>query len=524
MSVSVEAVDWIAYHARVRPDSPACVDLASGRRRTYSEFNDRIARLAGYLRNVLGLLPEDRVLVLSKNDIDVFEIQFACRRAGLIFVPVNWRLAADEIAFIAEDCSAAAILLGREFAAPAGARREDGQPPHVLDLNQGGDSAFERAIAASEPMSGPISRSEGDCWSLIYTSGTTGRPKGAMISYRMALYNALELCAAFDVNASSVNLVALPTFHTGGLNVFANPVFFRGGTNIVLRDFEPGAAVEFLCDPTIGVTHYLAVPTMHAMLAREPTFGALANAAVRGVAAAGAGCPLPVLACYRDAGLDIRQCWGMTEAGPLGLLTPPDSPRRKLGSSGLPGMFMNVDIRDQEGRSVEDGHIGELVVKGASVTTGYWNRPEASAEAFTEDGWFRTGDAASRDGDGYHYIVDRWKDMYISGGENIYPAEIERVLHQLGGIRECAVVGVPDPKWGEVGCVFVVRADQRLGEADVLRHCECSLARYKLPKHVRFLDVLPRNASGKVLKHKLRDGLSRTGEADSLLSRKEVSP
>lgn len=505
MDRGVKAVDWIAHHASVTPSRIACIDAASARRHSYGAFHARISRLAGYLRDTPALADGARVLVLSKNDTDVFEIQFACQRAGAVFVPVNWRLTDPEIEFIARDCGASILFFGSEFRAAAEHLRDAGLLDRLVEMKGGGPSPYEACIADSAPLPQSAEKHDGDCWALIYTSGTTGHPKGAMISYRMALYNAVGLCAAFDIDGSSRALVLLPTFHTGGLNVFANPVFYRGGTNVVMRDFVPEKVVATLADAEMGITHLMGVPTMHALLAAEPGFDRLARSRLRAIAVAGAPCPVPVIDAYGRIGLQLRQCWGMTEAGPLGILMPPHNPVEKRGSSGLPGMFLEAAIAAPDGSHLPDGRIGELVVRGPVVTQGYWRREDVNGQAFDASGWFRTGDAAYRDGDGYYHVVDRWKDMYISGGENVYPAEVERVLHLLDGIADCAVIGRPDEKWGEVGRAFLVRkAGSPIGERDLIAHCGRHLARYKIPKDFVFVDALPRNASGKLLKHKLR--------------------
>lgn len=506
MDWGVKATDWIAHHAVLTPSRLACIDLASARQRSYGEFHARISALAGFLRTTLGLEIGARVLVLSKNDIDVFEIQFACQRAGLIFVPVNWRLAEREIDFIARDSAASVLFHGSEFSEVAEGLRDRGVVAHLVEMRCGRSSAYETCIAASTPPAKNVERDDTDCWALIYTSGTTGHPKGAMISYRMALYNAIGLCAAFDIDGSSHGLVMLPTFHTGGLNVFANPIFHRGGTNVVMRDFEPGAAIAAVTAAGSRITHMMAVPTMHAMLAAEPGFDGLAASRLRAIAVAGASCPTAIIDAYERIGLQLRQCWGMTEAGPLGILMPPHNPADKRGSSGLPGLFLEAAIAAADGSRAPDGEIGELIVRGPVVTHGYWRREDANEQSFDASGWFRTGDAAYRDEDGYYYVVDRWKDMYISGGENVYPAEIERVLHLAEGVADCAVVGRPDEKWGEVGRAFIVARDRSaIAEADLAAHCGRHLARYKIPKEFVFVDALPRNASGKILKQKLRE-------------------
>ncbi len=497
------AVDWIAHHARTRPERPACIDLVSGREFSYAAFDRRISRLANWLRVGFAVRRGDRVLVLAKNDSDVFELQFACQRLGAVFVPLNWRLAPDELQFIAADAGAVVLFHGAEFAGQAQAIREHAPLRGLVRMDNGLPGPYETGLAAAADDCVGVSNHDSDVWAMIYTSGTTGRPKGAQITYRMAFVNAVTLCAEFEVGHDSRNLVVLPTFHTGGLNVFANPAFFAGGANLVLREFDPARVITLLAGG--GISHMLGVPTVHAALAVEPGFEALDPARLRGLAVAGAPCPPALIERYATLGLELRQCWGMTEAGPLALITPRSAPRDRLASSGLPTMFAQTMIVDAGGEPVAAGTVGELLVRGPVVTPGYWNHPEATHAAFAEGGWFRTGDAAWRDAEGFHYIVDRWKDMFISGGENVYPAEIERVLAQAEGVEDCAVIGMADEKWGECGLAFVVpRRGRRPAAQALAAHCARHLARYKVPRQFVLVEALPRNAAGKVLKTRLR--------------------
>ena len=338
----------------------------------------------------------------------------------------------------------------------------------------------------------------------MYTSGTTGRPKGAQITYSMAVFNAVHSSMRVELTRRSTNLVFLPTFHTGGLNVFANPVFHTGGTNIVMRTFNPTDFLALLADKDLRITHVFGVPTNFLMLAEEQGFADADLSHVVFLGIGGAAAPAAVIEQYAEKNIMLQQGWGMTETGPLGLVILPEDALDRIGSSGKPVLHTRLKICDEEGQEVGPGVTGELMIKGPTITPGYWNRPEANQNAFTEDGWFHTGDAARTDEDGFYYIVDRWKDMFISGGENVYPVEVEDVIFQLDGVLENAVIGVPHEKWGEVGRAFVVlKPGVNLTEAAVVDHCEENLARYKVPKEVRFIDELPHNATGKVLKHEL---------------------
>ena len=498
------SVDWIAHHARYSPRREAVHDLASDRRFTYAELDERISRAALWMRDRLGIGRGDRVAVLAHNDSDVFEVQFACRRLGAIFLPLNWRLAVPELEFICGDAEPRALLHGRELEAAAAAVGRACAIAHLAALDNGRPSDYETGLASARGTLEEPRLEPGDTWTIMYTSGTTGRPKGARNTYRMGFYNAVHAAVASEVTARSRNLVFLPTFHTGGLNVFANPVFHTGGTNVVMRTFDPGEFLRRLTDREKPVTHALGVPTNLLMLAEEPGFVAADLGHLTWLGVGGATTPLALLERYAAKGVPLRQGWGMTETGPLGLTLSADMALAKMGSAGLPVMYADLKVVGESGEEVGPGATGELMIRGPTVTPGYWNRPEANREAFTEDGWFHTGDAARTDEDGYFYIVDRWKDMFISGGENVYPAEVENAIYELDGILENAVVGIPDAKWGEVGRAYVVlKGGSNLDGTAIREHCGERLARFKVPKEVRFLGELPHNATGKILKHEL---------------------
>jgi fatty-acyl-CoA synthase len=504
MTTGIVAEDWIAHHARFSPGAEAAHDLASGRRFTYAAFDDRITRAALWLAEAFGVAKGDRVAVLSMNDTDVFELQFACRRLGAIFLPLNWRLAVPELEFICKDANPVVLIHGDEFADAAMQIATLAGVPRTASLANGKPSAYEAGLAAATGEINPPLMDLDDIWTIMYTSGTTGRPKGAQITYRMCVFNAIQCAMTIGLTAQSKNLVFLPTFHTGGLNVYANPTFHTGGCNVVMRSFDPALFLRLLTDKQLHLTHLLGVPTNFLMLAQEKGFAEADLSHITCIGVGGAAAPLALIEDYGRKGIKLQQGWGMTETGPLGLLLSGDMALSKVGSSGLPPLYVRLKICDADGNAVPPGVTGELMIKGPTVTPGYWNRPEANRTSFTADGWFHTGDAARQDEDGYYYIVDRWKDMFISGGENVYPAEVENVIYQLDGVLENAVVGIPHEKWGEVGRAFVVlKPGANLDEDAVIQHCDSQLARYKVPKQVRFIDDLPHNATGKVLKHQL---------------------
>jgi fatty-acyl-CoA synthase len=327
-------------------------------------------------------------------------------------------------------------------------------------------------------------------------------------TFGMALFNHLNIGVPTDMTSADTTLNVLPCFHTGGLNLYANPTFIVGGTAIIQRTFEPAETLRLLSE---RATMFFGVPAVYLFLSQHSDFDPAALGRIRSWACGGAPMPPSLLEWYAERGIVIRQGFGMTETGPTVFLVDEAHALEKAGSVGMPQMHVAVRIVDREGNDVPDGEMGELLVKGPAVTPGYWRLPDVTA-ATIEDGWLHSGDVARRDADGYYYIVDRWKDMFISGGENVYPVEVENALFAHPGIAETAVIGVPDPRWGEVGRAIVVPAPATtLTAAEVIEWCTARLARYKVPKSVRFVDALPRNAAGKVLKNVLREEYGGSG-------------
>ncbi len=368
MTSGIPAEDWIAHHARYAADAEAAHDLASGRRFTYAQFDERITRAALWLGRAFGVARGDRVAVLSMNDTDMLELQFACRRLGAIFLPLNWRLAVPELEFIAKDSAPVVLIHGEEFADAALQVARLAGVPHTAGLANGKPSAYEAGIAAAASAGSgtldPPALDLGDVWTLMYTSGTTGRPKGAQITYQMCLFNALHCAMSVGLTAASKNLVLLPIFHTGGLNVYANPIFHTGGCNVVMRSFDPGLLLRVLTDRRIGLTHALGVPTNLLMLAQEPGFAEADFSHIVSFGIGGASAPLALLESYARKGIALQQCWGMTETGPIGLMLSGAAALDKIGSSGLPPLYVRLKICDPDGNEVKRGETGELMIRG----------------------------------------------------------------------------------------------------------------------------------------------------------------
>ena len=498
--------DWLAKQADFRPNKTALVDAATGRRYTYPEFHLRASRFAEFVRDEWGLAPGERIALLAHNSSDYFEILWGCAKAEALLVCLNWRLAVPELENIFRDSTPVALIYDPAFAEAAQALKQRMGIDKVVTLDSAApldEIAYEDALASSsgKPV---VMRPRGldEPWHLLYTAGTTGRSKGVLQTFGMVFYNALNIGLPTDLTSDDVTLNLLPCFHTGGLNLMTNATFHVGGTAIVQKSFEPAETLRILAEEA---TAFFGVASVYLFLSQHPDFDKTEFRHMRSWSAGGAPIPTSLLQLYLDRGIEIQYGFGMTETGPTVFLIEKNYPKSKIGSVGKPQLHVDVRIVDREGRDVAAGERGELLIKGPGVTPGYWQLPEITAQSI-EDGWLHSGDVALRDEDGYFYIVDRWKDMYISGGENVYPAEVENVIYQLPQVAEAAVIGVPDDKWGEVGrAVVVLRPEQALTEGEIVAYCREHIGRYKVPKSVVFVDKLPRNPAGKVVKGELRE-------------------
>jgi fatty-acyl-CoA synthase len=509
----VRHYDWIAHFARRTPDRLAVVDLASERRLTYAQFDARISHLATHLRDGVKIARGDRVAVLAHNTTDTLEVQFACGRIGAVFLPLNTRLTMPELSYIVGDAAPKLMIHDAALAELALAVAKLCKVASALLLGAGG--SFEAAIAAAKPLDQAEVVTLDDMSTIMYTSGTTGQPKGAIITHGMTFWNCVNLGGPAYISPSSVLLTVLPLFHTGGLNCYTNPVLHAGGTVLIMRAFDPGLALRLISDPSHRINTFFGVPSIYQFMAQHPAFAGsdFSRLVICGVG--GAPMPVPLLKAWEERGVALQQGYGMTETSPAVLTLDREDAVRKAGSSGKPVLHTEVRIVRPDGADAGVGELGELWVKGPNITPGYWNRPDANQSSFT-DGWLHTGDAARIDEEGFYYIVDRWKDMYISGGENVYPAEVENVLHQLAAIAEAAVIGIADAQWGEVGMAIVaVKPGHSLTEAEIQAHCEANLARFKRPYVIRFVEALPRNATGKIHKPTLRKNFGLPKAADS---------
>lgn len=492
-------LDAVATHAAARPQALACVELADGRRWTYAELDRDVGRCAGLLAERYGLASGARVAFLGRNSVDQLIVQLACARAGLVFQPLNWRLAAAELAVLIEDASPRLLIHAAEFATVAEELAVAPEGLAVLEL-----LALQGAIAASAPLPPGLIDSDVPA-TLLYTSGTTGRPKGVIVTEGNALATAINFGLMNKVGADSVFLCDTPLFHVVGLFAVCRTALTFGATLLMSPGFDAALTLERLRDEGLGVTHYMCVPAMAQMLRQAPGYRPNDLSRLKMFGTGGAPHPTAQILRWAQEGVAVADGYGMSECGTvLGMPNgDPDVVRAKAGSAGLPGLLTEVRLVGADGRDVVDGEVGEIWVRGPNVSPGYWNNSEATAASRT-DGWFRSGDAGRRDSDGFIFLVDRIKDMYISGGENVYPGEVEAALVERPEIAEAAVIGVADERWGEVGWAYVTAAPgAAIKDVSVLEFCRGRLAGYKVPKRVIVLDSLPRNAAGKLQKQLL---------------------
>jgi fatty-acyl-CoA synthase len=486
----VGAADYVAVHAGAQPEAAAARDLTTGRRWTYREF-DRAASQFATLLAARGVVAGERVATLAKNRAELVLLHLACARLGAIYVPLNWRLSAAELAGLVADAEPR-LLLGDESLARA-------------QLNGINLEEFSAEARALDPL--PPASPDPEAPSLIlYTSGTSGRPKGVLLSERNVWQTGLNFSQLARITHTSVFLCDAPMFHVIGLVTNIRPVLMRGGSFVVSDGFVPARTLARLADPELKVTHYVCVPQMAAMLRADPCFEPGRLRGMTGILTGGAPHAAEAIRAWCRDGIPIADGFGMSEAGTVSCMPlDVDLIAARPGSAGLIAAALNVQIRAADGRECPVGTVGELFLRGAGLTSGYWRQPEATREAFDADGWFRTGDIAYLDDGGYLWPVDRQKDLFISGGENVYPAEIECALAGYAGIVECAVVGVRDEQWGEVGHLAIVPAANTTHDLDsILGWLDPLLARYKLPKYVSIVPALPRNGAGKVVKSVLK--------------------
>ncbi|WP_326769762.1 long-chain fatty acid--CoA ligase [Streptomyces sp. NBC_01591] len=491
---------WTTRRNRRTPRRTAL--LHEGRAIGYAELHERSMRLAHVLRGA-GVGRGDRVAYLGPNHPTHLETLFATGLLGAVFVPLNTRLAVPELLHQLDDSGSRVLVHARQPEDRVTALAEGAGLGTVLAVEAGPGRPYEELLAAAgtEPIDEEV-RHEDNCL-IMYTSGTTGRSKGAVLTHGNIIWNSLNVVVDTDLASDEVALVGAPLFHTAALNMSCLPTLLKGGTVLLETSFDAARSLELI--ERHGVTCMFGVPTMYDAMAAAPGWASADLSSLRTLLCGGAPVPNRTARAYLDRGLAFVQGYGMTETAPGALVLGRADSLTHAGSAGVPHFFTDVSVLLPSGQEAAPGEKGEVVVAGPNVTPGYWNLPEATAAAFLDGGRFRSGDVATVDAEGYVTLVDRLKDMIVSGGENIYPAEVENVLLGHPAVAEAAVVGVPDPKWGEVGrAVVVLRAGATATAEELIAHLEGRLARYKIPRGVALVPELPRNAAGKLLKGPIR--------------------
>ncbi|MCZ6504307.1 MAG: long-chain-fatty-acid--CoA ligase [Gammaproteobacteria bacterium] len=499
----------LTNRAAINHDREAYVDSQSSVRLTFGELNMRCNQVANSLIK-LGIKPGDRVALALMNSAEFLEAYFAIAKVGGVLVPLNWRLVADELQFILKDSGAITLIFGEEFIDLMTELHSRGEETDVRTWIQvaqdNGEThfsndyiSFREAGSDEEPA---IGAADDDLLYIMYTSGTTGLPKGVVHSHKTSFWALLTFGASCDLRDGDIYLAALPMFHVGSLLPITLNVY-RGVTSVVMREFDPMRAWELIAEEK--VTTALLVPAMLSFMVQVPDIEKFDYSRLRWILSGASPLPVNLIQQYFDIGIEVHQVYGLTEScGPACVISA-EHALKKIGSTGKAFFHTEVRVVGEDGEDCPPGEPGEVWVSGEHIMLEYWNQPEATAETITQDGWLRTGDVASVDEDGFVYIQDRIKDMIISGGENIYPAEIENVILSHPEVADVAVIGQPSERWGESPFALIVRLDESLSEADILKYCDGKLARFKLPKGAAFIDDIPRNPSGKVLKRELRD-------------------
>src|SRR5271168_366752 len=499
--------DILGERARISPARTALVCVETGRRFTYAEMNGRAMRCARMLSIACRMQMGDRFAVLSGNRVEFLELFGAAAKTGTVLVALNKRYTAHELSFILKDAGVKTLFYERDLSATIEELRREGVVQHFVSLDEplaGGDLCYAAACDSVEgkDWENAACHAETLCC-LLYTSGTTGKPKGVMIPHRMIAFNGYNTALCWGLRETDVSSVFTPLYHAGGLFAFLVPIWTAGGTIVLHREFQAGAVWRTMERERVTVA--LGVPTILQMLLDAPEIASAATGHIRWLISGGAPMPGGLVEAFHRRGIVLKQGFGMTEVGVNCFTMSEEEALGKIGSVGKPMLFTQARIVDGSGRTCIAEEVGEIQFRGAHVCQGYWNNEAATRQSIDEDGWFHTGDLARRDADGFFYIAGRSKDMYISGGVNIYPAEIELELLTHPEVKDAAIVGVADAVWGEVGAAYVVARDADKPPSDLAAFLGARVAKFKIPKSFYFVAELPRTAYGKVVKHALRD-------------------
>jgi len=504
--------DYLGRREIYSPDKLAIIDAGKDPelRLTYKDWNRRVNRLANWLGETAGIGFRDRVAILARDGIEHLDMFYACGKLGAIHVALNWRLHWRELVDLMKDTTPTVLIYSDDFKETVHkiSNHFSASDFHYLHIEGSGivGSQLYESILQSAPES-PVTNErvhKEDTACLLFTGGTTGLPKGAQISHRQVCWNVLNT-VIHDLSHDDIYLCVFPLFHAGGLFAYISSQVVFGNTTILTRQFDPEQVLSLI--EREKVTVFAAVPTMYQIMTQATNWETANMSSLRFCTSGGAPLPVPLVEKYTtEKGIRFKQGFGMTEFGPGLFALPPEDAIRKAGSIGRPNYFIDVRVVDENNTPLGPNQPGELILRGPSGFSGYWKNQEASSAVLDEDGWFHTGDIVVYDDEWYFYVQDRKKDMFISGGENVYPAEIENVLYKHPSVHMCAVIGIPHEKWGEVGKACVaLKPDTTASEEELLVYLRDHLARYKVPKSVEIMDSLPLSGMGKILKRDLRE-------------------
>ncbi|HKL17932.1 MAG TPA: long-chain fatty acid--CoA ligase [Halalkalibaculum sp.] len=501
--------DWLTKRERYTPQKEAVIDSFSRVRYTYSRLNKMANNLASYLQREHELKAGDRLAVVSKNSVPYLVLFFACAKLGVVMVPLNYRLPKAGLKELIADASPGLLVYSEEFKDTVSEINEELDRVSTLSLDK--DSKGLAGLMTKEHPEPLIYEAKAeDIAMILYTSGTTGRSKGAMISWRQIHWNSLNTEISLGLTGNDSSFVNTPFYHTGGWHVLLTPLIHHGGKLVFQPEFDAEGCNRLIEEEQISIL--FGIPTMLRMMMEQPNFEDADFSSIRFAICGGESCPIPVINRFKEKEVPIRQGYGLTEAGPNCYSLPAEDAIRKKGSVGFPNFHIGVKIVDDSGNEVEQGEVGELLMKGPHVFEGYWKDPESTQQAL-DNGWVHTGDLFRCDEDGYYFMVGRKKEMYISGGENVYPIQVEKVIYSHPQVAQVAVIGVPDEKWGEAGCAYVVlKEEESLSEDDLKSYCREYLAGFQCPQHVIFKKELPVGDSNKIQKRDLEEEYRREHE------------
>lgn len=502
----ISELDWLKKWNLYAPNSIAVVDGDTGRQFSYHELFEISQLGADILSKKYDIEKGDRVVILSGNELEYVFLFFALQRLGAILVPVNFRLTQREVDHIVGDCGPKLIVHQDAFTEIIQNIPTQAKPKFRCTMSEWTDLLGTMGAKKSTYAEGISFREfptvADDASMIIYTSGTTGSPKGAIISLNMLFWNSINTSLRLNISQSDCAVIFLPFFHTGGWNVLTTPFFHRGAKLVFLKKFDGDQILKL--SESQKATLLFGVPTTMDMMSRSSLFEKIDLSSMRYAIVGGEPMPVDLIHKWHNKGIHIRQGYGLTEFGPNVFSLNQEDAIRKIGSIGFPNFYSQAKIVDDSDNELGANTVGELALKGPMCMSGYWKNDKATKETI-RDGWLYTGDLVRKDDEGYFYVVGRKKDMYKSGGENVYPTELEQVMRRLPGVREVAVIGVPDIKWGEVGKAFIVKESfaTELTTDSISEHCIKNLAKFKIPKYFVFVNDLPKGDSGKILKRRL---------------------